>query len=76
MGEAEGLKLEGTYTGKALAALLHDAARGDLAGKSSLFWDTYNSRDFTDVIEGADYRKLPPAFHRYFEEDVQPLDRA
>jgi 1-aminocyclopropane-1-carboxylate deaminase/D-cysteine desulfhydrase-like pyridoxal-dependent ACC family enzyme len=54
--ETEGLKLDGTYTGKAFAALLHDASRAA-------------------EIDDMDYRTLPRAFHRYFEEDVQPLDR-
>jgi D-cysteine desulfhydrase len=69
-----GLKLEGTYTGKALAALAADASAGRLRGKTVLFWNTYNSRNFTDRIRGIDYRSLPPAFHRYFEEPPQPLD--
>lgn len=67
MEETEGLKLEGTYTGKALAALVHDARQGRLTGKVALFWNTYSSRDFSPLIAGADYRRLPHAFHRYFE---------
>lgn len=70
---AEGVALEGTYTGKALAALMADAP--DLAGKTVLFWNSYNGVDVSDVIADVDYRRLPPAFHRYFEDDVQPLDR-
>lgn len=71
--DAEGLALEGTYTGKAFAALLADA---DAArGKTLLFWDTYNSRDFTNDVKDVDYHTLPKPLHRYFEEDVQPLDR-
>lgn len=73
--EAESLKLECTYTGKALAALVDDTGRGRLRDKVVLFWNTYNSRDLTADIAGVDYRDLPPAFHRYFEQDVQPLDR-
>jgi len=71
----EDLTLEGTYTGKALAALAADAASGALEGKTVLFWDTYNSRDFSDDIAGRDYHALPPGLHHYFEEPVQPLDR-
>jgi D-cysteine desulfhydrase len=70
----QGIKLEGTYTGKAAAALLHDARQNQLKDKVVLFWNTHNSRDFTHLIENVDYRRLPKAFHRYFEEDVQPLD--
>ncbi|OYD16756.1 hypothetical protein CH333_02580 [candidate division WOR-3 bacterium JGI_Cruoil_03_44_89] len=75
MERSEGMKLEGTYTGKAFAALIDDAEKHHLEGKVVLFWNTYNSRDFTDVIKTVDYRRLPKCLHRYFEEEVQPLDR-
>lgn len=73
--EAEGIKLEGTYTGKAFGALMEDAEAGRLHGKTVLFWNTYNSRDLSRLIAGKDYHQLPRAFHPYFEQDVQPLDR-
>jgi D-cysteine desulfhydrase len=73
--ETENIKIEGTYTGKTLAALLADTAAGTLQNKNVLFWNTYNARDFNADIEGIDYHALPPAFHRYFEQAVQPLDR-
>ena len=73
--EAQGLKLEGTYTGKTFAALLADAEAGALTGKTVLFWNTHNSRDFSAEIEGIDYHELPPGLHGYFEDEVQPLDR-
>ncbi len=38
-----GLRLETTYTGKALEALRSDAGRNALAGGRILFWDTYHS---------------------------------
>jgi D-cysteine desulfhydrase len=72
--EKEGIKLEGTYTGKALACLIDDAEKRNLEDEVVLFWNTYNSKDFSDVIAGIDYHQLPQCFHRYFEEDVQPLD--
>jgi len=75
MRECEGIKLDGTYTGKALAALKHDAKSGSLRGKAVLFWNTLNSKDFSDAISDLDYHDLPRCFHRYFEEEVQPLDR-
>lgn len=74
--ESEGIKLEGTYTGKALAALTADLEKEDVRGKVVLFWNTYNSRDFSEAIAGLDYHELPQGLHRWFEEDVQPLDRA
>ena len=42
---------------------------------NQIFWNTYNSRDYTGRWINADYHKLPQSFHRYFEEEVQPLDK-
>lgn len=75
MEKNEGIKLDGTYTGKAFTALVEDAKKQDLRNKVVLFWNTYNSKDFSDIITTVDYRQLPRCFHRYFEEEVQPLDR-
>ncbi|MDY6794730.1 MAG: pyridoxal-phosphate dependent enzyme [Actinomycetota bacterium] len=65
--ELEGLKLEGTYTGKAMAAAL-DIARELAAGESILFVNTYNSVDLSTGAEGLDYRRLPTPFQRFFEQ--------
>ncbi len=70
-----GLLLEGTYTGKAVAALFKDLDSGALRGKSVLFWHTYNSCDLTPWIAGADYRELPRPLRWYFENPVQRRDR-
>jgi D-cysteine desulfhydrase len=70
-----GLKLEGTYTGKALAAALSDGRAGRLSGKRVMFWNTYSGVDFSGLIAGLDYHALPQVLHRFFEEPVQPLDR-
>jgi 1-aminocyclopropane-1-carboxylate deaminase/D-cysteine desulfhydrase-like pyridoxal-dependent ACC family enzyme len=75
MKKYEDIKLDGTYTGKTMAALVSDAGKGLLKDKTVLFWNTLNSRDFSDYISNIDYHVLPCEFHRYFEEDVQPLDR-
>ncbi|HPO14277.1 MAG TPA: pyridoxal-phosphate dependent enzyme [Candidatus Hydrogenedentes bacterium] len=74
--DTENLKLEGTYTGKAFAALIGDARAGHLKDKTVLFWNTTNSNDFSKDIAHLDYHALPKSLHHYFEEDVQPLDRA
>jgi D-cysteine desulfhydrase len=47
----------------------------DIRDKTILFWNTYCGIDFSPLIDGADYKKLPKNFHTYFEEDVQPLAR-
>lgn len=75
LNETSGIHLEGTYTGKTAAALLADMKSGKLDNKTVLFWNTHNSNDFSNEIADADYRNLPEAFHKYFEEDVQPLDK-
>ena len=75
MKETEGIKLDGTYTGKAFAAVINDAKNENVRDKVILFWNTLNSRDFSDAISTIDYHNLPRRFHYYFEEEVQPLDR-
>lgn len=74
MKEHEGIELEGTYTGKAFACLMHDAKGQDVRDRVVLFWNTHNSRDFSDAVATIDYHQLPLGFHRYFERDVQLLD--
>lgn len=62
-----GLKLETTYTGKAMAALLHDLAQREYDGEHYLFWNTYNSRPLPvsgDRPRSAD--GIPKEFMRYF----------
>ena len=75
MRDREGIELDGTYTGKAFAALVGDARAGRLRDRTVLFWNTRNSRSLAGAIAGLDYRDLPRCFHQYFEEEVQPLDR-
>jgi len=75
MASSEGIKLDGTYTGKTFAALIDVAREQSMKDKVLLFWNTYNSRDFSEVIAGVHYTQLPRCFHRYFEEDVQSLDK-
>lgn len=73
--EFEGLKLDGTYTGKALAGLIAFARRENLADKALLFVNTYNSRDLKPLMpENADYKQLPAELHRYFEEPIAPVE--
>jgi 1-aminocyclopropane-1-carboxylate deaminase/D-cysteine desulfhydrase-like pyridoxal-dependent ACC family enzyme len=70
--QADRIRLEGTYTGKAMAAMLADLHRGECEGRTVLFWNTYNSRPLD--LRGADHRELPSAFHPYFEGPKQALD--
>ena len=62
-----GLKLEPTYTGKAMAALLSDLEAGGPGDRSVLFWNTYNSQPLpAPPDEAPDTAELPPEFRRYF----------
>ena len=66
--DALGLHLETTYTGKAMAALLHDVASTGYRGEHCLFWNTYNSQPLP--VSGdrpASRDNLPEAFMRYFD---------
>jgi len=61
-----GLKLETTYTGKAMAALLHDLQTGDDQGPL-MFWNTYNSKPLSvDSSMPADASGIPEEFHQYY----------
>ena len=62
-----GITLDSTYSGKAMAALLSDAADPRYAGQSRLFWNTYNSRVLpVSPLRPADVSGLPPEFLRYY----------
>ena len=74
MREHCGIIMSGTYSAKAFAAVIDDAGKGMLKDQTILFWNTYNSHDLSSIAGGIDYRLLPRGFHRYYKEDVQPLD--
>ena len=61
------LSLDTTYTGKAMAALLHDL-KSTAANSPVLFWNTYNSRPLADIDIQPELRKnLPDEFVRYYD---------
>ena len=60
------LSLECTYSGKAMAALLHDLDEG--VDGPVLFWNTYSSRPMmVDKKIGPDFERIPKEFARYFD---------
>ena len=75
VAKLEGIWLEGTYTGKAMAALIDQFRSQGSINEVTLFWNTYNARDFSDTIKGIEYQQLPRCFHQYFERNIQPLDK-
>ncbi len=73
--EFEGLKLDGTYTGKALAGLIAFALRQGLQDKTLLFVNTYNSRDLAPLMgENRDFQRLPLSLQPYFEQPIAPVE--
>ncbi|MFX0187782.1 MAG: 1-aminocyclopropane-1-carboxylate deaminase/D-cysteine desulfhydrase [Candidatus Hodarchaeota archaeon] len=70
--EKEGIKLEPTYTGKTFAALLGFVRKNkkSVKDKTILFWNTYNSRDFSDILAKLDYHDLPKEIHWVFEKPL------
>jgi len=65
--EQLGLTLETTYTGKAMAAMLHDLQAGDYDTTRYLFWNTYNSRPLPVAARTpASPQNMPAEFMRYF----------
>ncbi len=71
--ELEGLRLEGTYTGKTLAGAI--AMGKELRGSESmLFINTYNSADLSLRIKDLDYHLLPKPFHRFFEKPYRDME--
>lgn len=66
--EQLGLSLDTTYSGKAMAALLHDVSLKETAGKKLLFWNTHNSRLLPVSAERpTDTSALPEEFLRYYD---------
>jgi 1-aminocyclopropane-1-carboxylate deaminase/D-cysteine desulfhydrase-like pyridoxal-dependent ACC family enzyme len=65
--QSEGLNLETTYTGKALAALIRDARNGEIGGAATIFWNTYNSQPYPDGLEAISRDAVPEAFRHYLD---------
>ncbi|MHA1732926.1 MAG: 1-aminocyclopropane-1-carboxylate deaminase/D-cysteine desulfhydrase [Promethearchaeota archaeon] len=75
----DGLEIETTYTGKAFSCLVSYAREKKLplGEKTVLFWNTFNTRDFSDVLAKVDYHDLPEKLHWVFEQPLPDfgLDR-
>jgi 1-aminocyclopropane-1-carboxylate deaminase/D-cysteine desulfhydrase-like pyridoxal-dependent ACC family enzyme len=62
---AEGLALDPTYTGKTLAALLHDVETRTAPDGPLLFWNTYNSVDLAPLADDIGPADVPAPFAPY-----------
>jgi D-cysteine desulfhydrase len=62
-----GIVLDGTYSGKACAALLTDLQKQELKNKTVLFWNTFCGYEFAHVIDKRHYHVLPHCFYKYFD---------
>jgi len=71
MKDLEGIPIDPTYTGKALSGGLDWLKKQGENEKTILFWNTYNSVDLSHLAAQVDYRDLPKAFQKYFEEPTQ-----
>lgn len=61
------ITLDYVYSGKAFCAVLNHINSGFLDNKKVLFWNTFCSHDFGNIIKTVDYKTLKPEFHCYFE---------
>ncbi|TFG29739.1 MAG: pyridoxal-phosphate dependent enzyme [Promethearchaeota archaeon] len=70
--ETESITLEPTYTGKTFAGLIDyvRTKKNKLKNKKILFWNTYNSNDFSDIISKMDYHNLPKELHWVFQKQI------
>lgn len=72
LGQSQaGIELDGTYSGKAMAALIADARQGVIKDQAILFWNTHNSQDTQPLIADQDPQRLPVSLRRYFEQPPQ-----
>jgi 1-aminocyclopropane-1-carboxylate deaminase/D-cysteine desulfhydrase-like pyridoxal-dependent ACC family enzyme len=74
--DLEGIKLEGTYSGKAMAAFLDFMRPRARAHVPALFINTYNSRPLDPFLAGCPGPSiLPSALQTYFRDDVAAVGR-
>ncbi|MFW9827029.1 MAG: 1-aminocyclopropane-1-carboxylate deaminase/D-cysteine desulfhydrase [Candidatus Thorarchaeota archaeon] len=69
-GVEKGFKLETTYTGKTMAAMIDILKKDENKAKIVLFWNTYNSNNLDEFLKETnfDYKVLPKKFHKFFGE--------
>lgn len=77
LNKETGIKLDGTYSGKAFAACFRDIKSGDCSGKTVLFWSSFCPGDFDEYTSAMDTKKLPAELQKYIDEayPIQVLDQ-
>ncbi|HUX99983.1 MAG TPA: pyridoxal-phosphate dependent enzyme [Candidatus Deferrimicrobium sp.] len=71
MKKTENILLDTTYTAKCFAGLINFVKQKDIMDKMILFWNTYNSREISDLKSpDITYRDLPKSFHKIYAEDL------
>ncbi len=75
MMELEGVHLDGTYTGKAMAGAVDWLKKNHQEDKVSLFINTKNAVDLRYLTQDLDYHDLPRGYWKYFEEPIQQEDQ-
>jgi len=72
--ELEGIKLEGTYTGKTMAAFMDFMSLPARRNCPALFINTYNSRPLDPLLESCPGPEiLPESVRDYFQQDIAPI---
>jgi D-cysteine desulfhydrase len=66
--EYEGILLDPTYTSKTFAAVLDYCRESRKNSGPVLYWNTFNSIDFSRQAASADYRKLPRSLQTFIEQ--------
>lgn len=69
------IQFDQTFTRKAFMALLHDLVLGALKNKTVLFWNSFCSGTFRDIIQNVNYKELPTDFHHYFKTALHLEDQ-
>ncbi|MFA5890900.1 MAG: pyridoxal-phosphate dependent enzyme [Actinomycetota bacterium] len=64
--DTEGLRLEPSYTAKAMAAFTDVASRSASRGKTYMFLDTFSSSPLDSLVRAASPADLPPALRALF----------
>lgn len=73
--EQENINLDGTYTAKAVAAMLDDLKNLENKNQVILYWHTYCGDSFESILSNQNYHTLSTDLQYYFENPVQEFDK-